>query len=491
MSETTAAQAVLLRTTDATTPVRIAESVFADSGSEMSLPEFLQWFAERLATDGSVIDKIPLRDLKGWRTDPDTGNLVHDSGKFFVVEGLSVRIEGAAVPAWTQPIINQPEIGILGILVKEFNGVLHCLMQAKMEPGNCNTLQLSPTVQATKSNYTRVHKGAPVPYLDYFTDTGPNQVLADVLQSEQGSWYYRKRNRNIIVETTDDVELLDGFCWLTIGQLHHLFEIDNLVNMDSRTVLSCLPFSGDRLTEAFSAAGGAVRLDVLRSCSDDEGSLHTIGEILSWITGARTRHDVATTRIPLDQVEHWVRTDERISHESGLFFNVVGVDTVAGNREVRSWTQPMIEPTDVGVVAFLAKPINGVLHVLVNARVEPGYLDVVELGPTVQGMPSNYSALPAAARPPFLDEVLAAPPDRVRFETVLSEEGGRFFNAQTRYTVVEVDLEVPPELAEDYRWMTLHQLVSLLRHGHYVNVQARSLIACLHSTFGASNWDEG
>ncbi|MFC0112342.1 NDP-hexose 2,3-dehydratase family protein [Kibdelosporangium aridum] len=32
--------------------------------------------------------------------------------------------------------------------------------------------------------------------------------------------------------------------------------------------------------------------------------------------------------------------------------------------------------------------------------------------------------------------------------------------------------------------MTLHQLSELLRHSYYVNIQARTLIACLHSLFG-------
>lgn len=64
------------------------------------------------------------------------------------------------VASWDQPIINQPEVGYLGFIVKEFNGVLHFLMQAKIEPGNVNHVQLSPTIQATRSNYTQVHQGA-------------------------------------------------------------------------------------------------------------------------------------------------------------------------------------------------------------------------------------------------------------------------------------------------------------------------------------------
>lgn len=40
-----------------------------------------------------------------------------------------------------QPIIIQPEIGYLGIICREINGVLHFLMQAKIESGNVNCVK--------------------------------------------------------------------------------------------------------------------------------------------------------------------------------------------------------------------------------------------------------------------------------------------------------------------------------------------------------------
>jgi oxidase EvaA len=76
--------------------------------------------------------------------------------------------------------------------------------------------------------------------------------------------------------------------------------------------------------------------------------------------------------------------------------------------------------------------------------------------------------------------VAAADPDRVRFDAVLSEEGGRFHHAQTRYQVIEVGEGFPADVPEDFIWVTVHQLMRLVRHGRYLNVEARSLLACLH-----------
>ncbi|CAI7973519.1 dTDP-4-dehydro-6-deoxy-alpha-D-glucopyranose 2,3-dehydratase [Frankia sp. Hr75.2] len=471
---------------DHKTALRITESALTQEGL-VSLAEFRSWFEKRSRLDVAQVRRIDLDSLDRWSTDPHTGNIRHESGKFFVVEGLSADVPDSPVPHWTQPIINQPEIGILGILVKEFDGVLHFLLQAKNEPGNAGGVQLSPTVQATRSNYTGVHGGAAVPYLEYFRATDRHTVVADVLQSEQGSWFYQKRNRNVVVEVDRDVPTLDGFRWLTLGQIHRLLAEDDIVNMDSRTVLSCLPFSAVQLAAAFPAAANGLQASVLRSSSQEEAGRHTTGEILSWVTEARTRNEVHTRQIPLADVTSWRRTSAAIEHETGLFFRVIGVDVRSGHREVASWTQPMIEPVGTGIVAFLVTRFSGVLHALVHARLEPGYLDVVELAPTVQCTPENYDWLPAASRPRFLDEVLAADPRQILFEAALSEEGGRFYQALNRYLIIELDPDngAALEAGPDHRWLTLHQLVGLLRHSHYVNVQARSLVACLHSLSSA------
>ncbi|MEV4754130.1 NDP-hexose 2,3-dehydratase family protein [Micromonospora sp. NPDC049559] len=480
MTDHVAVRRVTLSRHERSVPERIAESVLSGAGRGSDPEEFGRWLTGLGRHMYTRAGRVPLDELAGWRVDRTTGNVAHRSGKFFTVEGLEVHMPQAKVPRWDQPIINQPEVGILGILVKNFDGVLHCLMQAKAEPGNCNGLQLSPTVQATRSNYTRVHSGKSVPYLDFFRTSAPHRVLVDVRQSEQGSWFYRKRNRNMVIETTDEVPLEDGFCWLTLGEVHRLLAVDNLVNVDARTVLSCLPFAGAAAGTAYGPPRDAFHAALIASLGTERSALHTDGQILSWITDIRTRTDVHARRIPLNRLRGWRHADGRIAHESGLFFDVIGVDVTAGGREVGHWMQPMIEPVGQGLLAFVVKNVDGVLHVLVQARAEPGLVDVVELAPTVQCTLANYQRLPGSAWPRFLPEVLGAEPDQIRFDTILSEEGGRFYHARNRYLVVEAKPGFRGE-HPDFRWLTLHQLAGLLRHSYYLNIQARSLVACLHS----------
>ncbi|WP_330335512.1 NDP-hexose 2,3-dehydratase family protein (plasmid) [Streptomyces sp. NBC_00536] len=425
-------------------------------------PVFREWFAEQRRTNRYDVRRIPFAELVGWHFEDSTGNLVHDSGRFFSVEGLRVRTEwGGHGASWSQPIINQPEVGILGIVVKEFNGILHCLMQAKMEPGNLDTVQLSPTVQATRSNYTGVHKGASVHYIDYFKPPRVgSRVLFDSLQSEQGSWFLRKRNRNMVVEALGDVPAHEDFIWLTLGQIHQLLYQNNVINMDARTVLSLIP-----------------------TFADEGPSLHTTEHVLSRLTEIKATRELVQSSLPLHGVEGWERTDHEIRHAGGHHFSVIAASVSAANREVKRWTQPLLAPAEQGLAAFVVRRIGGVPHLLAQARSEAGVLDVAELGPTVQCQPGRALTLPVERQPRYLDMVLSAPKSRLLYDTVQSEEGGRFHHAGNRYALVEVGDEFPVDVPEDFLWVTAGQLAGLLRHSNYLNIEARTLLTSLRAAW--------
>ena len=451
--------AVLLRPRSGTALTeRLARSAAATEGAGIKTADVPGWLAAETVACGTRVRRIPFAELDGWSFSPTGGNLRHRSGRFFSVEGLHVARPDIGTE-WQQPIIMQPEVGILGILAKEFDGTLHFLMQAKVEPGNPNLVQLSPTVQATRSNYTKAHGGAAVKYLEYFLRPDPRMVITDVLQSEHGAWFYRKRNRNMIVEVEDDVPADENFRWLTLGQLGRLLQHDNVVNMDARTVLASAP----------------VMYPEHQALSSDV-------ELHSWITGKRALHEVRARRIPLTEVAGWVRDEYTIHREDQRFFQVLAVAVEGANREVPSWSQPLFEPVAQGVVAFAYRAFAGVPHLLVHARVEGGFLDTIELAPTVQCVPANYLHLPASQRPPFLDVMLEAPQDRIRYAAIHSEEGGRFLNAESRYLVVATDESTTPaEPPPGYHWITPGQLGWLAGHSRYVNVQARTLLAVLTS----------
>ncbi|WP_069814245.1 NDP-hexose 2,3-dehydratase family protein [Streptomyces sp. TP-A0874] len=439
--------------------------------------DFHSWFSEQGDSHSFEVTPTPLDRLEGWDLDRADGALRHRSGRFFSVGGLRVAVDHPEPAAWSQPIIDQPESGILGLLLRRFGGVPHLLLQAKMEPGNINTLQLSPTVQATRSNYTGVHRGRAVPYLEYFLAPRRGRVLFDALQSEQGSWFLHKRNRNLIVEVDGEVPLRDGFCWLDLARIGELLRAENLVNMDTRTVLSGLPRA--LAEQAAPSEGGSFRESVTASARRGARALHDRPALLSWLTEARAERRLERSRIPLSQLDDWIVDHERISHRSGRYFSVIGVDVRAGNREVTSWSQPMLAPSSRGLIAFLTKKIRGTLHLLLRARTQAGTRDVVEIGPTVQCAPANHTGPEGEGAPALLKEVLSAPPSRIRLDVVHSEEGGRFYHAENRYLVVEAAADFPAEVPGDFLWATVDQFLDLVELGNHVNVEARNLLAGL------------
>lgn len=442
---------------------------------------FKAWLAERCRPAEFKVEIVPLDKMEKWGLDAQGNKISHDSGRFFHIEGLHVKTNFNGDAEWDQPIINQPEIGFLGFITKVFDGVRYFLMQAKMEPGNINTLQISPSLQATKSNFTQVHKGKRPTFLEYFNGEKTNvKVLVDHLQTEQGGRFYQKRNRNIVIEIEDDIELPDEFCWLTLGEMKSLLKEDNILNMDTRSVLSTIPLIEDSVIEnlqpfdlfdirsTFSTNGKKY----LKSFVSKE-SVNNIENLLSWYTSQKTHWEMEVTNKPLTQLDGW-NVNEWAVEGDPRYFSVIGVNVIAGTREVTSWMQPLFKDEHVGLLAFICQEINGVLHFLVQAKVEPGNLDIIELSPTVSC--SNYEFVKTKSVRPFLFDEALNSANNVMFDSLQSEEGGRFYMIQNRNMVVEISANVKVDLPLNYTWMTLAQMKEFMRYGLF-NIEARSIIS--------------
>lgn len=447
----------------------------------VTLQEFHDWFARQRSAHSLIVRRVPFSDLGLWALEGDPLRLRHESRKFFTVDGIRVQTDFGPLRQWDQPIINQPEIGILGIVTRVFDGVRHFLMQAKVEPGNVGGVQLSPTVQATRSNYTRVHGGKMPIYHEYFLQRGRARILVDQLQGEQASRFLRKRNRNMIVEVQEEIPLADNFCWLTLGQIKRLLKHDNLVNMDARSVLACLPLVHEdpaaRETLEADARPTGFALDLMNSALVLHGAHEEMRELLHWITDLRSRYEIHVTPHPVDALDGWEVTDDSIHHVSGRYFSVIGVEVEARDREVVRWRQPLLDHQGYGLNGFVLQKINGVLHFLVRACMYPGSHELFELGSTVSRSNADEHFGRADA-PQFLELFREPPASWIRYAAVQSEEGGRFFHYQNRYVLIEVPEETRLSVPETHRWMTLGQIQQFVRHG-YVNVEGRNLLACL------------
>lgn len=456
-------------------------------GNFQTTDQILGWMKSQNEEVVSNIMQIPISELRGWSYRDD--RIRHNSGKFFSIDGIHIRTNYRNTPEWDQPIINQPEIGFLGFIVKKFNGVLHFLLQAKIEPGNLNIVQLSPTLQATRSNYTRVHGGKAPTYLEYFNGEKDVLILVDQLQSEQGARFLHKRNRNIIVEVGEDEELevKEEYIWASLGQIKELLRYPNVVNMDSRTVISCINF-GSYSEHSLRLLDAVKRMNGIHSSKPDsflysvlsgDNHLNELQDIIQWITSLKFKYELDVTPIGISEMQNWVYDGKTIHHESGKYFDVMGCRVEIGNREVVSWDQPMVRSAQEGLMGFIVKKINGIYHFLVQAKLESGNFDIVEMAPTVQCLTGNYRKGKNEYTIPYLEQILNAPKDKIWYSSYQSEEGGRFFQEQNLNIIVEVGEEFPIEVEENYCWLTLNQMLSFVTYNNYLNIAARSLLSAI------------
>jgi oxidase EvaA len=457
-------------------------SALTIEGEFCSCKDALKWIDERRKNIGVEISAIKLSQMRDWGYDKESGVIRHHAGKFFSINGIQVQTTVGEIREWRQPIINQPEIGYLGCIVKEFNGVLYFLVQAKIEPGNINVVQIAPTLQATRSNYTQQHKGRAPKYLEYFSDGSKAVVLLDQLQSEQGARFLNKRNRNIIIQTQEEIQVDEDFRWLTLGQIKLLSERDNIINMDLRTVISGIPFDGYSpetlaLWENFYCITDAFKFGMLLSTIESKRYLTSNEEIISWLTQLKAKNELIVSKVPIEDLQDWYLTDYKLHHKDNLYFDVEWVSVSIENREVSEWDQPIIRPCQDGLIAFIVKKIDGIYYFLVQAKVEAGNFDIFEFAPTVQCITGSYKD--SLDKIPFLKYVLHAKDTQIRFRTLQSEEGGRFYHEQNLNLIVEADEDFQINCPLNYRWMTLNQMLSFIKFNNYLNIQARSLLACI------------
>lgn len=451
----------------------LLRSWFLKDTANSNLAEHLDWINTLNKTTNVALSRTSLTQCGDWFYDSMLGEIRNTKGSFFKITGIKETVDYQLVAE--QPIILQEEIGYLGFLCKVIDDELYFLVQAKIEPGNINKVQLSPTIQATKSNFQQKHGGRKPRYLEYFSNVVDENIIYDQIQSEQSSRFYGKRNRNIIVITADDVEINDSFRFMTLGQIKELMAVDNLVNMDSRTVISCLPYKGEYVqrSELAHLFSDKYLYKSLYHNNDDE-----LRGVLRRLNDTKMYSESKKALTPLSELSSWTI---ETSHIVGLKepFKVSFFEIEIEGREVTRWHQPLFEAIGCATLGLLSTVINEERKFLVKLTPEIGCFDTVELGPTIHKEPNEIEDGSNVIEQLFwqlLDEKKG-----VSHDVLLSEEGGRFYHEQNRNIIIGVhEKEMNTvELPKEYMWVSFNTLNQLLQFNNILNIQLRNLISLL------------
>ncbi|EHL15455.1 hypothetical protein HMPREF9629_01844 [Peptoanaerobacter stomatis] len=439
-----------------------------------SKEEILSWVEEKNKNLKVVINKKNILETN-WFLDED-GVIRNKDNTFFQIKGIK-RYNYSNNIIEEQPILIQDEIGYLGIICKEFNGIMFFLMQAKIEPGNVNKIQISPTIQATKSNFTQKHGGKKPAYIEYFLNSDRYKVLVDQIQSEQSSRFLGKRNRNIIVSVDEDIEVLSSHMWMTLKQIKELMKIDNLVNMDTRTVLSCIPYLS--LTDDEKKSIGYPKSNELKKSLYEGDGLNHITQIYHYINDYKMFDDDKKEIISLNKMQNWKWKGDEFCHKDRYHFKVIFCEMEIEGREVKKWTQPLFEAVGKAVFGLITCIEDDMLKFLVKAVPEIGCFDKIELAPTIQ-LEAGYEYDELN----YIDKLFF---DRwknkngVIFDTILSEEGGRFYHEQNHNVILNVNKDDIRYLPDNYFWVDYKTLVELIKINNVLNIQLRNLLSVLEA----------
>jgi len=208
--------------------------------NKKGIEDVLRWLQDIKDNLPATVSEINLNEVNdGWGLNSETGTLEHNTGGFFKVIGVktetNIRESGKG---WNQPMVDQgTEASVVGLIKKDN---LY-LVEAKFEPGNYDRVLLSPTLQVTYDNLNKLHSGRKPLFAEYFDGEDIKGVIKfEHWYPEDGGRFYKKRVKNMLVETNDKIEIPDNFIWLNMYQLKELLKLDNIMNPHLRSIISYL-----------------------------------------------------------------------------------------------------------------------------------------------------------------------------------------------------------------------------------------------------------
>ena len=410
------------------------------------------WFTHQKKINNLSVKIVDLSKLKDWVLGKKL--IYHKSKKFFKIVGIKV-FTNFYKKNWDQPIIIQKEVGILGIIKNEIKN--EYLLQAKVEPGNKNKLQLSPTVQATKSNYTRIHGGKNVPYLNHFLK---KKHYFSINQSEQGFRYLHKFNSNILIKIKKNIKKKNNFFWFSAKEITYLVRRKNILNMDTLSV--------------FSSFIKKLKKDFPTNSNK---------KLNKWIKTNERKYFIKTKIVSLASLTTWIINKKNITHILNKHFSIVGANIAANKREVLKWNQPLIKGKKLAFAGFIMKKFNNTNHYLCRFLLKPGLKNsAISCSVNTSDI---YNLKKNSILTTFQKKLINGyffnkkKKKQIIYKNIISDEGGRFLNCQIKCMglLLKDDflLKIPP----NYFWISQNQMINLIKHKK-IDIESRLLFACIN-----------
>ncbi|MBK8129611.1 MAG: NDP-hexose 2,3-dehydratase family protein [bacterium] len=333
------------------------------------------------------------------------------------------------------------------------------------------------------------------PYVSEFLNREKSFPFYDKRQSEQGTRFYRKRNRNIglLVDKTHMLNSNRNYGFVPLNLAVKLLYSDYLLNSDLRSVLFFT--IGSLLVEA-------IRDNSVDSLKFEDYPLWSKGDQASTpstdsgrLLARLSSHDGLGTRskcfVKLNQLRDWEVTSSEIFCHRPEEFRIQHFKVHISNREISTWDQPLIVEQAVSLVTLFCRMVDGRLRFLFQLHTDLGTtggaelsglhgrcsISKVQLNCLLDSLVSSHFGLSVEY------EVLA--------DTFHSEEGGRFYQARLRHVLVMLKGTTDPGLLpSECMWLSFPDVLSLSLHSYIFSNEVRGLLAMVLGTSWSGSQDD-
>ena len=412
----------------------------------------------------SFVKAVDLEGCSKWTADIDV--LRHVTSRYFSIRTfVSDNIEHV--------LIDQPEVGILGFIFTQKDGQNWFLLQDKPEPGNAGIYQFGPTVQATKSNYERIHGGKETPYLSYFLKG--DGFTSYVEGSEQGGKFINKFNLNVEKRVEDLIEPVnETYVWYSASELKKLVHLSYKLNTDARSVLvsgDWLLFCDDESSPFLSDSSLSPEQQQALNASLAIERLSYLDETQTLLERQQLLYPLPLLPIKFSEMQQHVLNDKGIFTHKGEVV-VSYFDIFMPEREVSRWQQPLLHQLNTEYCVLIFKIVEDIAFFFLGVYPEIGFKDRVEFGPSLQTGDGVHKDNRGSVVE-FLES------SRVICDIDQSDEGGRFYKNVTNYSLAEVSDQESILQAKPGIWLSLAEIQKLSRIKGMLTNELRTSLSLL------------
>lgn len=205
-----------------------------------------------------------------------------------------------------------------------------------------------------------------------------------------------------------------------------------------------------------------------------------IKPILKWFHERQKKVKSSSRIINLNNCEGWsFDRNSNLQHKSGQFFKVKGVETMgAADREVKSWTQPILTQKHGGVLAFICRQTEKYgTEFLIEAKIEPGDDSKLKISPSFQATQSNMNRAHGGSLPQFYDIVIKQKGVELIYFTIHNEEGARFWKKSNWNVIVRLKNPNDKRIkGKNYKWASYSQIKKLSLKNRLVNPFVKTIL---------------